>query len=226
MANDICSFCNKRSPAAKKLNSQEIEKLEHSCVQVNFSKGDVIFKQNALSSNIIYIVEGLVKVHLKGPSHEQILRISKGPCYLGLPTTFGDKVNNYSATAISEVKACFIDIISFKNLIARNSKFAYEIIVDLSKDELNHFRRCINQTQKQSPGRLAEALLRFSNEIFLSDTFTLPLTQSELGDLTGSSRENISRLLSKLNKERIIQIQEKRISIVDKLRLERISKNG
>lgn len=226
MANDICSFCNKRSPAANQLNSQEIEKLEHSCVQVNFSKGDVIFKQNALSSNIIYIMEGLVKVHLKGPAHEQILKISKGPSYLGLPTTIGDKVNNYSATAISEVKACFIDINSFKNLIEWNSKFAYEIIVELSKNELNHFRRCINQTQKQSPGRLAEALLHFSNEIFLSDTFTIPLTQSELGDLTGSSRENISRLLNKLNNEEIIHMQEKKISIVDKLRLERISKNG
>ena len=226
MANDICSICKKRSSAASQLNSYEIEKLGNSCVQVNFLKGDVIFKQNALSSNIIYVMEGLVKVHIKGPAHEQILKISKGPCYLGLPTTFGDKVNNYSATAISELKACFIDIDSFKNLIAWNSSFAYEIIVDLSKDELNHFRKCINQTQKQSPGRLAEALLYFSNEIFLSDTFTLPFTQSELGDLTGSSRENISRLLNKFNKEKIIQMQDKKISIVDKFRLEQISKNG
>ena len=226
MANDICSFCNKRSLAVDQLNSHEMEKLEHSCVQVDFSKGDVIFKQNALSSNIIYIMEGLVKIHLQGPAREQILKISKGPSYLGLPTTFGDKVNNYSATAISKVKACFIDINSFKSFIAQNSDFAYEIIVELCKNELNHFRRCINQSQKQSPGRLAEALLHFSNEIFLSDTFTLPITQSELGDLTCSSRENISRLLNEMNKEQIIQMRDKKISIVNKSRLEQISRTG
>ena len=223
---EICKFCSKRSPAAEHLGNEELEKLGGSCVEVFFKKGDIIFKQNALSSNILYVRDGLVKIHMAGPEREQILKIAKGPSYLGIPTTLGDKVNNYSATAITDTEVCFIDINVFKEFIATNKEFAYEIIVNLCKNELNHFHRCVNQLQKQSPGRVAETLLFFADEIFESDVFDLPLSRHEFGDLTGNSRENVSRILSDLDKEGIIKIKGKSISILDRKKLFSISKNG
>ena len=222
----ICEYCKHQSPAAGKLDHDESEQLEHSCVEVKFSKSDVIFKQQALSSNVIYIREGIVKIHLRGPAHEKILKIAKGPTYLGIPTTLGDKVNQYSATAITPVTACFIDINTFKGFISSNGAFAYEIIVELCRNELKHFKRCINRVQKQSPGRVADALLTFSEEIFNSDQFTMPLTQSELGDLTGCSRENVSRILSNFSTEEIIKSSGREITIVNRQLLEQVSKLG
>jgi CRP/FNR family transcriptional regulator len=226
MSLELCKFCSKRSPAAEHLKNEELEKLGHSCVEVSFRKGDIIFKQNALSSNIIYVREGLVKIHMAGPEREQILKIAKGPTYLGIPTTLGDKVNNYSATALTPVEVCFIDIQVFKDFISSNNEFAYEIIVSLCKNELNHFHRCVNQLQKQSAGRVAETLLFFADEIFESDEFDLPLSRHEFGDLTGNSRENVSRILSDLDKEGIINIKGKSITILNKGKLFSISKNG
>ncbi len=223
---DICKFCSTRSSAAEQLGSDELDKLNYSCVKVSFSKGDIIFKQNALSSNIIYIREGLVNIHITGPKREQILKIAKGPTYLGIPTTLGDKINHYSATALTETEVCFIDINTFKEFIATNSDFAYEIIVDLCKNELYHFHCCVNQLQKQSPGRIAEALLFFANEIFENDKFILPLNRHEFGDLTGCSRENVSRTLTDFNKEGLIKIDGKKIEIIKVDSLEWISKNG
>lgn len=223
---EICKSCSKRSDAAKQLDDEELETLGHSCVEVTFSKGDIIFKQSALSSNIIYIKEGLVKIHISGPDREQILKIAKGPTSLGIPTTLGDKVNHYSATALTTTKVCFIDINVFKDFISTNSDFAYELIVNLCKNELAHFQRCVNQMQKQSPGRVAETLLFFADKIFENDTFDLPLSRHELGDLTGNSRENISRILSDFNNEGLIKISGKDIHIIDKELLKKVSKNG
>ncbi len=222
----ICEYCKHQSPAAGMLDHDESEQLEHSCVKALFAKGDIIFKQQALSSNVIYVREGIVKIHLLGPAREQILKIAKGPTYLGIPTTLGDKVNQYSATALTTVSACFIDINTFKSFINSNGAFAYEIIVDLCRDELIHYKRCINQMQKQSPGRVAEALLAFSKDIFNSDSFTLPLTQSELGDLSGCSRENVSRILSNFSHEKLITTSGRGITIVNKHMLEQVSKLG
>jgi len=223
---EICKFCSKRSSAAEHLGNEELEKLGHSCVEVSFEKGDIIFKQNALSSNIIYVREGLVKIHMAGPEREQILKIAKGPTYLGIPTTLGDKVNNYSATALTPTEVCFIDIQVFKDFISTNSDFAYEIIVNLCKNELGHFHRCVNQLQKQSPGRVAETLLFFADEIFGSENFEIPLSRHELGDLTGNSRENVSRILSDFNNEGLIKLSGKNIQIIDKDILRKISRNG
>lgn len=226
MSLDICKTCSKRSAAAQHLGDNELESLGHSCVEVTFAKGDIIFKQNALSSNIIYIRSGLVKVHITGPEREQIMKIAKGPTYLGIPTTMGDKINNYSATALNETNVCFIDISVFRKLLATNSDFSYEIIIELCKNELGHFQRCVNQLQKHSPGRVAEALLLFANEIFGKNKFELPLNRNEFGDLTGNSRENISRILADFTRDKLISLNGKEIEILNLELLQQVSKKG
>ena len=223
---DICKLCGKRSSAAEHLDNDELEQLSCSCTEVVFSKGDIIFKQNALSSNIIYIKDGLVNVHITGPEKEHILKIAKGPTYLGIPTTLGDKINHYSATALTKTKVCFIDINTFKYFIATNSDFAFEIMVDLCKNELYNFRCCVNHLQKQSSGRIADALLFFANDIFEKDKFTLPLNRIEFGDLTGCSRENVSRIFTEFHKERLVNINGKEIELLKKDVLNMISQKG
>ncbi|MCK5138046.1 MAG: Crp/Fnr family transcriptional regulator [Bacteroidales bacterium] len=223
---DICKHCQSKSLAANKLVESEIEELEHSCVSVDFLQGEIIFKQDALSSNIIYIRTGLVKVHIKGPDRDQILKIAKGPTYLGIPTTLGDKVNNYSATSLTHVSVCFVDIRTFRHFIENNSEFAYEIILDLCKEELSYYHRCVNQLQKHSAGRVADALLFFADEIYLSKTFNLPLSRSELGDLTGNSRESVSRILAEFNQQQIIQLKGRGIAIINHSLLKEIGKKG
>ncbi len=223
---DVCYYCLQKSIATEKLNKKELEEFEHSCNRVKLKKGDKILIQDTLSFNIAFIKEGLVKVHAMGPEKEQILRIVKGPAYLGIPTTLGAKINEYSATAISKTDVCFIGFDVFKNSIKNNGQFAYEIISELCKNELQFYKKCINQVQKQGPGKIAETLLYFSEEIFNKQKFKLPLTRSELGDLTCTSRETVSRILSDFSNSNIIKINKKKICIIDKKQLESISKMG
>ena len=182
--------------------------------------------QDALSYHIVFIKEGLVKIHAKGPERDHILKIEKGPAYLGIPTVVDSKTNKYSATAISETSVCFIDIDIFKDFIKRNGEFAYEIIVNLCKNELYSYKKCINQVQKQGPGKIAEALLYFSEEIFDDLDYNLPLTRNELGNLTCTTRETVSRILSDFSNNKIIKVDKKNISILNKNQLEIISKMG
>ncbi len=226
MLYETCKYCHLKSAAAETLDSAELKELEHSCFQTQFAKGDLIFKQDALSSNVIFIREGLVKIHKKGPEREQIIKINKGPTFLGIPTTFGDIVNHYSATAITTVDVCFISNETFRQFIYSNGKFAYEILSDLCKCQLHTHNYCINHLQKQGPGRLADALLYLSNEIYNDNSFLLPLTRHELGDLACCSRESVSRLLNEFKKDNIIQLEGKKISILNKELLAQISKKG
>lgn len=223
---DICYYCKEKSKAAFQLEREELQTLGDNCNQVTFHRGDRIMIQDSLSYNIIYIKSGLVKIHMMGPEREQILKIAKGPCYLGIPATMGAKVNPYSATCISDAEVCFISADIFKVFIHNNGGFAYEIIVELCHNELFNFKKCINQVQKQGNGKIAEALLYFSEKIFESEKFELPLSRNELGDLTCSSRETVSRILSDFAQHGIIEIDKKQITILNKEQLERISETG
>jgi CRP/FNR family transcriptional regulator len=225
MGND-CKYCPFNTKISDIFSDYCFEQLSANHAVVSFAKGDSIIKQGALSTNVVFLRKGLVKIHLKGPSREQIVRLVKAPTYLGLPTTFGDKINQYSVSAVSDVEACFIDMNVFQNLLQRNHTFAYQIILELCQNDLESYRRCANRTQKQSRGNLADVLLEFSNHIFESDNFILPISQSELGSLIDTSRESISRFLSEFDKDGIITCEGKKISILNKRLLKLISENG
>lgn len=226
MANPECRLCNFKSPAAELLSSNELEALEDNCAQINFRKGENIFREGTLATNIAYLKSGLVKIHMTGPNGDKILRLMKAPSYLGLPTTFGDKVNNYSATALTGATICFISLETFRDFIFKNGSFAYEIILDLCRNELRDYRKYANMSQKQLPGRLAEILLCFSHELFKTNKFELPLNNNELSDFISTSRESISRLLSEFSKEGIIAVNKKELTILKEDLLQKISLKG
>lgn len=224
--NNECKICSIKSRAASKLIDSEIEKLSSNCTLVKFQKGDPLIKQGTFSTNIAYLRRGLAKIHIEGPYHEQIVRIVKSPSYLGLPTTIGDKINQYSVTIIGDSEVCFINIDAFRELLRSNNDFAYEIVLELCRNELDAFCRCANRTQKQVRGKIADVLLEFSDKIYNSSVFTLPVTQEELGDLIDSSRESISRVLTEFDKDGIIKLTGKKIEILNKKSLLLISSKG
>jgi len=207
------------------LTQVEIERLEKNCTKAHFKKGDIIFKQNAFSSNIIYLNTGLAKIHIDGPQNEQTIKVVKAPSYLGIPTTFNEKINHYSATALETTTVCFIDIGVFKDFIYKNGEFAYELITELCKNELNSFRRCVNRTQKHIHGRIADALLLFKN-IYENNEYILPFTRLEFGNFVDTSRESVSRILTEFKNESIINLNGRKVEILNEKLLETISIKG
>lgn len=221
-----CNDCPFNVRMRDSLNTESIDELNANHITVPFKKGDTIIQQGNFSTNVAFLRSGLVKVHITGPTREHIVKIKKAPTYLGLPTTFAEKINRYSVSAISDAEVCFIDIDVFKKLLKNNDKFAFEIIVDLSKYELDSFTKCANRTQKQSRGNIAGVLLDFSDKFFNSDEFDCPITQAEIGNLIDTTRESVSRVLTEFDKDGIIKMQGKKIEILNKNSLELISKNG
>jgi CRP/FNR family transcriptional regulator len=154
------------------------------------------------------------------------MRIVKAPAYLCLPSTFGDKVNHFSATALEKTTICFIDLHTFKQFIYANGDFAYQILLDLSKSQLLSFQTCVSNAQKHSLGKVADVLLYFSNEIYESQKFTLPISRQDLGDMAGTTRESASRILTEFHNDKIILLEGKKVTILKPELLKQISVRG
>lgn len=221
-----CLDCNLKSAAAEYLNEQEFSVLHENIVNVSFVKGETIIRQDTLSLNVAYLRTGMVKIHMRGPTHSQILQLEKAPTYLGLPTSFGDNINHFSVTAISDCTVCFIDLSVFRNLIFNNGRFSYQLIVELGRNGLFHFQRYASMSQKQIPGLVAETLLCFSKKLFENTSFTLPLTRGEIGDMIGTSRECVSRVLTQMCSDKIISVEKNVLTILKPEVLEQICEKG
>lgn len=221
-----CENCICTARSSLTMCGQCVDQLNANHAVVRFVKGDSIIKQGTYSTNVIFLRHGMAKTHIKGPVYEQITKIVKGPTYLGLPTTFGNNINQYSITAITNAEVCFIDIDVFRKLLKENEQFSYNILLELCQNELETYKHCANRTQKHARGNLADVLLEFADNFYNSDTFLMPLSQSEISNLIDTSRESVSRLLSEFSKDGILNIKGKQIEITNKKLLTLISQNA
>lgn len=221
-----CRHCPFKTKATSMLSECSLDQLTSNHLELKLKKGESIIKQGTYSTNVVFLRTGLAKIHLAGPYSEQIVKMVNAPSYLGLPTTFGSKINQYSVTAVSDAEVCYIDLEVFQSILDENKEFTRELIQEFCKNELESFHRCANRTQKQIRGNMADALLDFADKIFKSDSFNLPLSQLEFANLVDTSRESVSRVLAEFDKDGIIKMNGKQIQILNKKSLVLISQNG
>ncbi len=209
------------------LTPDERELVDTRSVLVNYKKGENICKQGAFASHIMYLEKGLVKIFLEGNPKDLILTITPQKNLMGLQSLYeGNNTFLYSISTYTESAVRLIDIQIFKQLLKQNPHFAYRIINILNESTSQSYGRFFSLTQKQLHGRLADILLCLSRKIFKSESFDLPLSRSDLSDLTSMSTESVIRIMKDFKDDGIIDINNKSITIVDIPRLDSISAKG
>ena len=225
---DKCFDCKIKSEVVAFLTRDELSTLERGCAQVHFNKGELLVKEGAPARFIIYIRDGFVKLGKSGIGGKDfILSISKKGAYLNIQNlNRKSKVYYFSATALTDLDVCFIDIENFEFLLKSNGGFAIEVISYIFNGEMNYFDRLVNNVQQQLPGRLANTLLYFKDEVYNQNPFYLNVTKSELASLIGTSRESVTRLLKDFQHSGIIKAEKDKITIIDSNKLEEIKQKG
>lgn len=225
---ESCVNCTIKSSVVSILNKEELGVLEKGCLQTEFHKGELIFKEGSPANHIVYIRDGFVKLSKKGiGGKDYILSISKKGAYLGI-NNLNKKTKQYyiSATALTTTKVCFIDIQKFNALLHKNCNFATEVISYIFDDEMNYYDRLANNVRQQVPGRLANTLFYFRHQVYNQNPFQLNITKVELASLIGTSRESVTRLLKEFQDENIIKMEKSVIHILDESKLETIRQKG
>ncbi|MBN2637616.1 MAG: Crp/Fnr family transcriptional regulator [Bacteroidales bacterium] len=195
-----------------------------SCAETTFNARESIMKEGILSSHIAYLKSGLAMVSKRGSKGvDQVLKIVEPGNYIGLQTVLFEKVNQYSVMALEKSVVCFMDNLSFKELIKRNTEFANELLSFVCREELNYFERFVNTHQKNINGRVADLILYFSEKLYQKNSIEIPLTRGDIAALTCTTRESIARIIKDFSNDGIIKVTGKRIDILNSEKLRGIS---
>ncbi len=209
------------------LTEEEKELLDTRSLLVNYKKGEMVCKQGSFASHIMYLEKGLVKIYLEGNPKDLILTVTPQKNLMGLQALYeGNSTFLYSISTYTDSVVRLIDVQIFKQLLKQNPHFAYRIINILNESTSQSYGRFFSLTQKQLHGRLADILLCLSRKIFKSESFELPLSRSDLSDLTSMSTESVIRIMKDFKDDKIIDINNKSISLLDIPRLDNISAKG
>lgn len=224
---ESCENCTQGWKNFRYLTKDELSLINENRYEATFKPGEVIFKQGSPASNALFIASGMAKTYVEGNNGKNLIMsiVLPGMLVMG-PGAYVDLRHTYSVSAISIVRACFVNFEIFKQLVKVNPSFAENLLVDISEKSLRSHNRLVNLTQKKMPGRLADALLYFADEIFNSDKYEMILSRQELGDLTNMAKECVVRILKELEDSGVIYSDSSKIEILDKGKLIQISERG
>jgi CRP-like cAMP-binding protein len=222
-----CRGCQCMSPLFCMLNGDELKLVDENKIHVNFNAGETIKKQGTFMSHVLSVNSGLAKLYIEGiEGRSAILRIVKPTSFIGGPGIYFDQRHHFTITALVDSSVCFIDLQVFKSILKGNQSFAEEFLKDFSRDVLTVYNRLIYLTQKQMPGRMADALLYLYDEIFNAPKFPMVLSRFDLAGLSAMSRESAVKILRDFQKEGLLKISDHEMEIIDVDALRTISRIG
>ncbi len=229
--NNDCDKCiDNKDSIFSILTNEEKDILRSNLTCITYKRNETIFKEGFKPTGLIYLAKGQAKLCKEGIGHrEQIIRLVKSGEFLGYRALFADEYYNASAVALEESTVCIIEKSALYDVMHRNCEFNLKIIKMLA-DELGQSEsRTVSLTQKYLRGRLAESLLLLIETFgFEADNQTIKVRMSrdDLASLSNMTTSNAIRTLYNFVHEGVIELEGKKIKILDLSRLEQISNMG
>jgi CRP/FNR family transcriptional regulator, polysaccharide utilization system transcription regulator len=222
-----CENCTHSWSNFQHLTKSELQMINSNRYEATFKPGEVMVKQGSPTSSALFLSKGMAKLYIEGGTGKNfIIGIGlPGMLILG-PGAYVNSRHTYSVSAITAVHACFISFDIFRQLVRENGEFAEGMLGDLSLKSLQSHTRMVNLSQKRMSGRVADALLYFSDEVFKNDEFEMILSRQELGEMTSMAKECVVRILKEFGDSGVVYSDSSKITILDKQKLLEISEKG
>ena len=223
----VCESCEFRDVVFSYLDDSSIEELCNHKEEQSFRKGEVINHEGEKISNFKYLKSGLVKLYRRtSTGDEQVITITRPFEFVSNMSIFSEEKYQYSVSALEDSVVCMVRLDFIKELFLKNGGFAMGLLTKISMINDKIISQTLDIRQKNLIGRVAFVLLYFTNEIYNSRVFDLPVSRKEIADYIGMSTANVIRTMSDFKKEGIIRVFGKTIEVVDLNKLEIISKRG
>lgn len=222
-----CEDCNKKAPLFNSLTEDELHQLNKDRYSVRFHKGEVILKQGTRANYLLSLIEGFAKMYIEGDhGRNLILDFINPPRLIGGPGAQIEGKHKYSVVAIRETLVCFIELESFKKVFASSSKFAEQFLIHCSGNYLSALDRMVGISQKQMHGRVADALIYLSEDIYESQAIGEEISRQDIAEYSCMSKDSAIRVLKEFERDQIVGLHGRQIEVLDSGKLREIADKG
>ncbi|MDQ1296303.1 MAG: Crp/Fnr family transcriptional regulator [Bacteroidota bacterium] len=227
LSTPFCDKCSMENGAIfKYLNRDEVDMINFEKEFRQFKRGEILYTEGSRISGFYCIHTGIIKVFKTGlDGKEQIIRFAKPGDIIAYRSVLSNEVACTSAKVIEDSQVCFIPSEILISLVKSNSTYAHELL-KLACHELGEANSFITDiAQKTVRERLAEILLLLVHDFGLdSQSFLqITLTREELANIVGTATESVIRLLSEFKTDKLIELNGRKIRVLNIKGLEKIS---
>ena len=191
---------------------QELSTLASKAEWLTYKRGEMIFGQGDTPKVAHIVHSGRVKVFRLSSTGQAFISLIAGPFNtLNVVTCFGPNPRFFSAEALEDVRLLAIPANDFVDFVVRHPTTAKAVIVIMGKHQMSAINRVMDLIEEGVQQRILNVLTLLCNR-FGSD---LPLTNADLAELAGTTRETAARIVSRMGESGFLAKKRGRINILD-----------
>lgn len=224
MDNGSCRICKHRYCAKKvalfaTFSEADLAKVLKLIRRKVFEKGDTIFNEGDLCDQLLIVNGGSMKVYqMSKEGKEQILYILSEGDFLGDLNLLKKDIYRFSGAALEETHLCTISKDDFDQLMQEHPDVYFQVMA-YAHDRIRDLEKMIQTlTTKDVESRLAVLLNRLAEAFGIKTEagieIQLTLTREEMASFVGLTRETVSRKLSSLQSEGLIELHDNRMILI------------
>lgn len=188
---------------------------------IHIKKGSLLFGESTLASHLYFILDGKIEIIKTVPDGRELtMRVCSRNDLVGETALFSSNSQYMvSAKVIEDGNCAVLPKTDFEEEIAADSHLAVEMMSWLSflnRQNQSKFRDMLLHGKK---GALYSTLIRLTNSYGNPTNegvlINIPMTNTDLANFCGTSREVVNRMLSPLKKDGILSIQKGYITVHD-----------
>lgn len=195
---------------------------------ISHKKGQILYYENTKPLGVFCVSHGVVKVFKTASNgKEQIIRLATKGDFVGYTSLIGEETYSTTATIVEDAKICFVPREVFLKILTEDNNFHKRLTQALCRDLGVMENQLTDATQKSIRERLALTLLKLGDSYGVdghtNQKLDITLTREEIAGLVGTATETVIRLLSEFKKDGLIDLQGKKIILLDRKGLIRLS---
>lgn len=211
------------------MDERQIEALASMAVRKRYKARAVVLRKGDPALQIYVIASGRLKAITDGAEGRQAALSIMGPGEVfGEVAVLDGERRSATITALEPCELLIIQRNEFFHFLERNPQAAIKLLEVLAARLRRLSERVEDSTFLEIPARLAKQLLRLGNRYGKQRTdglcIELKLSQQELGDLVGATRESVNKQLRAWVSEGLLDQQDGRLVLRDVPALEALTR--
>ncbi len=216
----------RKAPLFSPLDDQEAETLISTMSASRLERGDVLFHEGDQGDRLYVIAEGKIKLGRTSTDGRENLLAILGPGEMfGELSLFDPGPRTATATAVAETQLVSMGQDQLRDVLHQRPNVALTMLTALARRLRKTNDVLADLVFTDVPGRVAKALLdlakRFGRPVDEGVMVAHDLTQEELAQLVGASRETVNKALADFASRGWLRLEARAVLLVDVERLKR-----
>ncbi|MES2621534.1 MAG: response regulator [Bacteroidota bacterium] len=191
----------------------------------DFKKKQMVYTQGHRPLSLFFVSKGKVKTFkMNEDGKELITAIYKEGDFMGYTALLEETLYHDNAEVLEDAELMIIPKADFTALIGTDTLVAKQFIKLLSQNLVEKEEQLVNLAYNSLRKRVANGLLHVYDRFKKNQTDKpkLEMSREDLAQVVGTATESLIRTLSDFKIEKLIEIKEGKISILDEVKLKNL----